>query len=78
MTAVTLPKYLEAWAEAEVAAGRAESVEALAVRAVAGYRRQMEAFRSTLDAVAAKAKYDEVILGGIPVDRPDVENRDDW
>jgi predicted transcriptional regulator len=64
MTAITLPETLEAWAEAEVAAGRAESVEALAAQAVAGYRRQLEAFRATLDAASA-----DIAAGlGIPAD----------
>ena len=55
MTAITLPETLEAWAEAEVAAGRAQSVAAVAARAVAGYRAQMEAFRASLDAAEAEA-----------------------
>jgi predicted transcriptional regulator len=64
MTTVTLPKDLEAWAEAEVSAGRAKSVEALTARAVAGYRRQLEAFRATLDAGSA-----EIAAGkGIPAE----------
>jgi hypothetical protein len=64
MTAVTLPQHLEAWAEAEVAAGRAVSVEALTAKAVAGYRRELEAFRASLDAAAA-----EVAAGkGIPAE----------
>ena len=66
MTAITLPKSLEAWAEAEVAAGRAESVEGLTADAVAGYRRQLEAFRATLDAASAEAKAGQLIpLGAI-------------
>jgi len=56
MTTVTLPKHLEAWAESEVAAGRAESVEVLTAKAVAGYRRELEAFRATLDAASAEAR----------------------
>jgi len=64
MTAVTLPKHLEAWAEAEVAAGRAASVDVLAAKAVAGYKRQLEAFRASLDAASA-----EILAGkGIPLD----------
>ena len=38
MTAITLPADLEAWARAEVAAGRAESVEALVAKGLRGYR----------------------------------------
>ncbi len=64
MTAITLPKNLEAWAEAEVAAGRAESVEVLTADAVAGYRRQLEALRASLDAAEA-----EIAAGqGIPAE----------
>ncbi len=54
MTSVILLEHLGAWAEAEVSAGRAKSVEALTARAVAGYRRQLEAFRATLDAASAE------------------------
>ena len=54
MITVNLPEHLEAWAEAEVAAGRAESVEALTAKAVAGYRRELEAFRATLDEASAE------------------------
>jgi predicted transcriptional regulator len=61
MTAVTLPKHLEAWAEAEVAAGRAKSIEVLTAKAVAGYRRELEAFRASLDAASAEAKAGKVI-----------------
>ena len=56
MSAVTLPKHLETWAESEVAAGRAESIEALTAKAVAGYRRDLEAFRATLDAASAEVR----------------------
>ncbi len=58
MTAITLPADLEAWARAEVAAGRAESVEHAAQKAIAGYRSQMEAFRRTLDDAEAEADRD--------------------
>jgi len=64
MTAITLPKDLEAWAEAEVAAGRAESVNDLVARAVEGYRRALEAFRATLDAASADVRAGN----GIPLD----------
>ena len=36
MTTITLPKDLEDWARAEVAAGRATSVEHAAQKAIAG------------------------------------------
>jgi Arc/MetJ-type ribon-helix-helix transcriptional regulator len=54
MPTVTLPQHLEAWAEAEVAAGRAESVDVLTAKAVAGYKRQLETFRASLEAAAAE------------------------
>jgi len=64
MTAITLPKDLESWAEAEVAAGRAESVEGLTVKAIEGYRRATEAFRKSLDDASA-----EIAAGkGVPLD----------
>ena len=62
MTAITLPADLQAWAEAEVAAGRAESVEQIVVKAVAGYRRALEAFRKSLDDAATE------VLGGDGID----------
>lgn len=58
MTAITLPKDLEDWAHAEVAAGRASSVEHAAQKAISGYRAQMEAFRRTLDEAEAEAERD--------------------
>ena len=65
MTAITLPKNLEAWAEAEVAAGRAESIEVLTAKAVAGYRRQLEAFRASLDAASAEVRDGKGIPAGV-------------
>ncbi len=64
MTTITLPEHLEVWAEAEVAAGRAESVEDLTAKAVAGYRRQLEAFRASLDMASAEIRAGK----GIPLD----------
>ena len=58
MTTITLPKDLEDWARAEVAAGRAASVEHAAQKAIAGYRAQMEAFRASLDEAEAEADRD--------------------
>lgn len=49
MTDVTLPAELEAWARAEVAAGRAESVEALVADALADRRAEIEYVRGKLD-----------------------------
>lgn len=53
MTAITLPSDLEAWARAEVAAGRAESVEALVAQALAERRAEIEFVRGKLDEARA-------------------------
>lgn len=55
MTTITLPAELEAWAHAEVAAGRGANVEDVATKAIARYRAQMEAFRKSLDEAEAEA-----------------------
>lgn len=64
MTAITLPADLEAWARAEVAAGRAQSVEAVVAKGLRGYRLGMETFRRSLDDAVAEADRD----GWIPAD----------
>lgn len=69
MTAITLPKDLEDWARAEVAAGRADSVEHAAQKAIAGYRAQMEAFRRTLDDAELEADRDGWIDATTVTDR---------
>ena len=51
MTTITLPKDLEDWARAEVAAGRAESVET----AVEGALREMRDMRDSHRALVAEA-----------------------
>lgn len=53
MTAITLPADLEAWARAEVAAGRAESVEALVADALKERRAELEYVRGKLDEARA-------------------------
>lgn len=53
MTAITLPPDLLAWARAEVAAGRAESVEALVAAAVRERRAEIEYVRGKLDEARA-------------------------
>jgi predicted transcriptional regulator len=53
MTAITLPPDLEAWAEAEVAAGRAKSVEALVAKALQSQRAHQDYVRSALDQARA-------------------------
>jgi Arc/MetJ-type ribon-helix-helix transcriptional regulator len=53
MTAITLPADLEAWARAEVEAGRAESVEALVAGALREHRAEVEHVRGKLDEARA-------------------------
>lgn len=65
MTVITLPADLEAWARAEVAAGRAASLEAAIAKGVRGYRRATEAFRKSLDDAESEADRD----GWIPGDK---------
>lgn len=55
MTAINLPADLEAWARAEVAAGRAESVEAL-VEARLRESQRWEHFRQSLEEAEAEAE----------------------
>ncbi|MGD9968584.1 MAG: hypothetical protein AB7T59_18855 [Hyphomonadaceae bacterium] len=55
MTAITLPADLEAWARAEVAAGRAESVETAIFNGVRGYRLATDTFRKSLDDAVIEA-----------------------
>jgi hypothetical protein len=45
MNAIVLPEDLQAWAEAEVAAGHAVTVEQVAERALRDYRSQLERLR---------------------------------
>ncbi|MGQ0531473.1 MAG: hypothetical protein ACT4OF_02125 [Caulobacteraceae bacterium] len=59
---ITLPEDLEQLLEAEVAAGRAKSVEAAVVRAVKAHLASLADLRASLD--DAEAEYDE--KGGIP------------
>ncbi|MFT3728484.1 MAG: hypothetical protein QM759_11725 [Terricaulis sp.] len=53
MTDITLPPDFEAWARAEVAAGRAESVETLVATGLSGYRAEIEFVRGKLDEARA-------------------------
>lgn len=64
MTTITLPPDLLAWAHAEVAAGRAQSVEALVSKGLRGYRLGIESFRKSLDDAVAEADRD----GWIPAE----------
>lgn len=63
MTAINLPADLESWARAEVAAGRAESVEAAIAKGVRGYQLATETFRKSLDEARAEADRDGWIAG---------------
>jgi hypothetical protein len=53
MTAITLPADVEAWARAEVEAGRDESVEALVAQALRERRAEVEYGRGKLDEARA-------------------------
>jgi hypothetical protein len=65
MTAITLPADLEAWARAEVAAGRAESVEALVAQAVRERRAEVEYVRGKLDEARASLARGEWLDGDV-------------
>ncbi len=65
MTAITLPADLEAWARAEVAAGRAESVEALVAQALQERRAEIEYVRGKLDEARASLARGEFIEGDV-------------
>ena len=55
MASVTISPDLASWAEAEVAAGRAESVDQVAARALRAYRAAIEELRASLDAAVREA-----------------------
>ncbi len=60
---IPLPQKFQIWAEAEVAAGRAESIEMLASQAMEAHRVQVEKFRLSLDEAIAEANRDGWIEG---------------
>jgi hypothetical protein len=60
MNAVTIPADLHAWAEAEVAAGRAMTVEQVTERALRGYRSQLEQLRQSLDDAEAEEAFADI------------------
>lgn len=62
---VPLPREFQIWAEAEVAAGRAESVEKLVTHALEAHRMQAEKFRASLDAALSEADRDGWIEGDV-------------
>jgi Arc/MetJ-type ribon-helix-helix transcriptional regulator len=55
MTTITLPPNLEAWADAQVAAGRAPSVNALVTQALEEVR-ALHDFRASLDAAETEGE----------------------
>ena len=65
MTAITLPADLEAWARAEVAAGRADSVEALVADALNERRAEVEYVRAKLDEARASLARGQGIDGDV-------------
>lgn len=60
---IVLPKHLKEWAEAEVKAGRAESVDLVALQALEAHRNRTEAFRASLHAAVAEADRDGWLEG---------------
>jgi hypothetical protein len=62
---IPLPPQFQKWAEAEVAAGRAQSVEQLAVQALEAHRLHAQNFRTSLDAAVAEADRDGWIEGDV-------------
>ncbi len=60
---IPLSPQFQRWAEAEVAAGRAESVEKLAEQALDAHRVQVEKFRTSLDQAVTEADRDGWIEG---------------
>jgi hypothetical protein len=64
MTAINLTREIEAWAEAEVEAGRAESVEAFVIGVLNSCQAETEALRSMLDAARASISRGDGIDGG--------------
>lgn len=60
---IPLPRDFQLWAEAEVAAGRAQSVEQLAEQALEAHRIHVEKLRSSLNQAVAEADRDGWIEG---------------
>lgn len=60
---IPLPPQFQKWAEAEVAAGRAKSVEQLAEQALEAHRLHIEHIRASLDAAVEEANRDGWIEG---------------
>jgi hypothetical protein len=62
---VTLPADLEAWARAEVAAGRAQSVEALVADALRERKEEIDYVRGKLDEARASIAKGDVVDGDV-------------
>lgn len=62
---VTLPADLEAWARAEVAAGRAESVEALVADALRERKEEIDYVRGKLNEARASIAKGDVVDGDV-------------
>ncbi len=60
---IQLPSQFQKWAEAEVAAGRAESIEKLAAQAMEAHRTQVQKFRLSLENAVVEADRDGWIEG---------------
>jgi Arc/MetJ-type ribon-helix-helix transcriptional regulator len=60
---IVLPGNLQAWAEAEVAAGRAESVDRIVTDAVELRRAELEWVRSRIDEAREQVARGEVVDG---------------
>lgn len=69
---IILPKHLKEWAEAEVKAGRAESVDKLALLALEAHRSRTEAFRASLEAAVVEANRDGWLEGEAVLTEMDV------
>lgn len=65
MDTLSLPSDLKAWAEAQVAAGRATSVEALATQALLDAKRQQDAIAAKLNDARTEADRDGWIDGDV-------------
>lgn len=63
MDTATLPMELKSWAEAQIAAGRAASIDALGAEALATVKAQQEAVAARLAAARSEAERDGWIAG---------------
>jgi hypothetical protein len=63
MDTAALPTDLKTWAEAQIAAGRAASIDALAAEALATVKSQQEAIAARLSVARTEAERDGWIAG---------------